>query len=61
MPQAAVVKESLRIGPGGIPGVLSRVTPTKGLTISGSVIPQDVSLFNCYRKLELTYNRLLLE
>ncbi|KIN07937.1 hypothetical protein OIDMADRAFT_99899 [Oidiodendron maius Zn] len=37
----AVVKESLRIGPGGIPGVLSRITPTKGLTISGSVIPKD--------------------
>jgi cytochrome P450 len=42
--QTAVVKESLRIGPGGIPGVLSRIIPTKGVTISGSVIPRDVSL-----------------
>lgn len=42
--QTAVVKESLRIGPGGIPGVLSRIIPTKGVKISGSVIPQDVSL-----------------
>jgi cytochrome P450 len=40
--QTAVIKESLRIGPGGIPGVLSRVVPRKGATISGSVIPEFV-------------------
>ncbi|PSS28335.1 hypothetical protein M430DRAFT_165930 [Amorphotheca resinae ATCC 22711] len=37
----AVVKETLRIGPGGIPGVLPRVVPEKGATINGSFIPQE--------------------
>lgn len=41
--QTAVVKETLRIGPGGIPGVLPRVVPEKGATINGSFIPQEVS------------------
>jgi hypothetical protein len=54
MSQTAIIKESLRIGPGGIPGVLSRVIPTEGITISGSIIPKGVSLVSFQICRELT-------
>jgi hypothetical protein len=41
--------------------VLSRVIPKKGLKITGSTIPTEVSLLIFQRQLKLTATRLLLE